>query len=249
MIGLELLRLIAGTGTHIFAIEDVKMVAKELGINSKYVPEMIHLLSKNQWIEILKKGTYAFTSESGMSKPPHEFEIAQRLIEPSAISHWTAMHYHQITQQTPNTIFSITPSQSRTPQKFKKQYHYKQVMKQRFFGFQKYWIENMRVNITDLEKTLLDSLSNPELCGGFPEVYNAFKLAKERIDIDKIIQYALKIDTATVKRLGWILEDLDIANKKLKKIQRHPIKGFRKLDPMGPNKGKYDHTWMLVLNA
>ena len=103
--GLEILRILASSGLRIFTFEDAVSSAHAAGVSEKYVSEALTLLKKNSWIESLKKGVYAFTPESGLSTAPHEFEIAQALVFPSAISHWTAMHFHHLTQQTPNNIY------------------------------------------------------------------------------------------------------------------------------------------------
>jgi hypothetical protein len=34
--------------------------------------------------------------------PLHEFEIAMALVQPAAISHWSALNYHTLTEQTPD---------------------------------------------------------------------------------------------------------------------------------------------------
>lgn len=247
-IGLKLLRSIASQGQRIFTIKDVKGYAKEQGIRINCVAGIIHALVKNKWIEPIKRGIYAFTLESGMSESPHEFEVAQAIAKSSAISHWTAMHYHQVTQQTPNTVFSITTKRAFVPKKYQNSFHYKLVKNKQFFGIVNVWIGNARVKITDLEKTLLDGLSDPNLCGDFSEVYNAFVFANKTISLDKIINYALQTDDVTVKRLGWILEKLDFPETRLVKLKKHRMSGFRNLNSTGPTKGPYDHNWQLRLN-
>ncbi|MCP5492754.1 MAG: hypothetical protein H7A40_06925 [Chlamydiales bacterium] len=230
-------------------MEDLKKHATEQGVRTNCVAGIVHALVKNKWIEPIKRGIYAFTLESGMSESPHEFEVAQVIAKPSAISHWTAMHYHQLTQQTPNTVFSITTKRAFIPERYQGRFHYKLIENKQFFGVINVWIGNARIQITDLEKTLLDGLSNPELCGGFSEVYNAFVFAKKIINLDKIVNYALQTDDATVKRLGWILEKLGFPKTRLERLKKHPMKGFRKLDPKGAIKGPYDQNWQLRLNA
>ena len=75
----------------------------------------------------------------------------------------------------------------------------------RHFGTEQVWAHDARVAITDLERTLLDGLSRPRLCGDFAEVLHALEVAMDRVDIRRISAYAVRLGTATAKRLGWIL--------------------------------------------
>jgi len=37
------------------------------------------------------------------------FEIAMALVDPAAISHWSALHHHALTEQAPRRVFVLTP--------------------------------------------------------------------------------------------------------------------------------------------
>ena len=47
-------------------------------------------LRRNGWIVSLRRGLYALASTVPGVTPAHEFEIAMALVEPAAISHWSA---------------------------------------------------------------------------------------------------------------------------------------------------------------
>ncbi len=95
------------------------------------------------------------------------------------------------------------------------------------------WIGEARVTITDPECTLLDGLSMPQYCGDFAEVLHAFETRAPTLNLERIIEYALKLDAATAKRLGWVLEHQGVEPSKLKRLAALPIRGYRKLDPTG----------------
>ena len=88
----------------------------------------------------------------------------------------------------------------------------------------------------------------PQCCGDFVEVLHAFELRAPKLDVERIIQYALKLDAATAKRLGWILARQGIAPNRLEPLQTLPIKGYRVLDPTGPRHGCSDGRWMIQIN-
>ena len=154
LVGLEILRTIASNGYRIFTSEDAKESGILLGVGEKYTLEALVYLKKNKWIERIKRGVYAFTPESGLSIPPHEFEIAQAIAFPSAISHWTAMHFHNLTQQTPDIVYSTIPNDLNVPRRiYRNKYHFIRVNRDVFFGVKKVWIGEARIQIVDIEKT------------------------------------------------------------------------------------------------
>lgn len=249
IVGLKLLRHLATSGLKIFTIQQAQEAACALQLNPGYTIQALHHLVKENWITRVKRGVYALSAESGFGEPPHDFEIAMALVTPCAISHWTAMHYHHLTQQTPNTIFAITPSISSIPRSIsKKKYHFIKIKKESYFGIEEVWVGQAQVQMTTPERTLLDGLMAPQYCGDFQEVLHAFKMHYPQINLERIIQYALRLDQSVVKRLGWILEKLGVENSQLQELLHLPIKGYRILDPSGPLKGPCCKKWMIQEN-
>lgn len=249
MVGIRLLRHLAASGLKIFTIQQAQEAAHELKLNPGYITQVLHHLAKGNWIIRVKRGVYALSAESGFGEPPHDFEIAMALVTPCAISHWTAMHHHHLTQQIPNTIFATTPSSTSIPRSIPKgKYHFIEIKKEYYFGIEKVWIGQSQVHMTDPERTLLDGLMSPQYCGDFQEVLHAFKMHYHQMNVERMIQYALKLDQSVAKRLGWILEKLDVEEPLLKELLRLPIKGYRKLDPSGPLKGPCNKKWMIQEN-
>lgn len=249
MQGVQLLRYLAKEGLKIFSSEQAKEAARRINMKPAYVTESLYHLLKAKWITRLKRGVYALSDESGFTNPPHEFEIAMALVTPCAISHWTAMHYHHLTQQTPIQIFAITPTSTSIPRSISGgMYHFVKIQERFYFGVEKYWIGESQVLITDPERTLLDGLISPQYCGDFQEVLHGFKMRGTRLNLEKIIRYALHLDQAIVKRLGWILEKLGFTDQELKQLLELQIRGYRKLNPSGKSRGVYNKKWMIQEN-
>ena len=127
-------------------------------------------------------------------------------------------------------------------------YQFIQVKPERFFGTGRVWIGESRVAVTDPERTLLDGLSRPQYCGDLAEVLHAFEVWEDRLRLDRMIDYALRLDTAIAKRLGWVLENQGMATERLGRLAQLPIKGYRKLDPTGPRKGPVNRRWRIQEN-
>ncbi|MHB0981590.1 MAG: type IV toxin-antitoxin system AbiEi family antitoxin domain-containing protein [Thermoleophilia bacterium] len=260
--GIELVRRIAAEGDRIFTMDRARELAPAVGLSDAYLRQALHHLTRSGWLVRLRKGLYAVSSAIPGVAPVHEFEIAMALARPSAISHWSAMQYHGLTEQIPRRVFVLTPVDVAVPRFRGHQdvgaadgfsvagtiYQFVQTKREWFFGAEQVWIGEARIAITDPERTLLDGLSRPQYCGDFSESLHAFDVRGGRLDLPRIIDYALKLDVATAKRLGWVLEESGVPAGRLGALADLPIVGYRNLDPSGPRGGPYNRRWMLRVN-
>ena len=263
-VGVELIRALASEGERIFSTQRARELAPRVGLSDSYVVEALYHLRKNGWIVSLRRGLYAISSTVPGVTPTHEFEIAMVLVDPAAISHWSALHYHGMTDQLPRSVFVLTTTAAAVPHVRgaggrasiigrgypigETAYQFIQVKPERFFGTERLWMGESRVAITDPERTLLDGLSRPQYCGDFAEVLHAFESWKDRLRLDRITDYAQQLGTAVAKRLGWVLENQGIDTHHLGLLENLPIKGYRKLDPTGPREGLRNRRWMIQEN-
>ncbi|MGM0382879.1 MAG: type IV toxin-antitoxin system AbiEi family antitoxin domain-containing protein [Thermodesulfobacteriota bacterium] len=261
-IGIALIRGIAAEGDRVFSTERARRLAPEVGLKKSYLLEALYHLHRNGWIVSLRRGLYALATSIPGVTPAHEFEIAMALISPAAISHWSALHHHGLTEQAPRKVFVLTTTDASVPRVRSAMakrirngypvgdtiYQFVQVKPERYFGVENTWLGEARVRVTDPERTLLDGLSMPQYYGDFAEVLHAFKVRGNELDVKRIVDYACRLDTATAKRLGWVLESQGVDPASLEPLSRLPIKGYRKLDPTGPRKGPCNPRWMIQEN-
>jgi predicted transcriptional regulator of viral defense system len=261
-LGVELVRLLASEGDRVFSTARARELAPRVGLKNEYLWEALYHLRRNGWIVPLRRGLYALSPTVPGVTPAHEFEVAMALLEPAAISHWSALHHHGLTEQVPRKVFVLTTTEAPVPRvrgaraseardgyaAGGTRFGFIQVKPERFFGTEKVWIGEARVTVTDPERTLLDGLSRPQYCGDFTEVLHAFGVHSSALDLERIVEYALKLDAATAKRLGWVLEREGVASSELERLAALPIRGYRKLDPTGPRRGPRNRHWMIQEN-
>ncbi len=261
---MELVRQLAASGHRVFGLDDARKLAPLVGVSPNYLPQALHYLAQTAWVVRLRKGLYALASPVPGVAPVHEFEIAMALVRPAAISHWSALHFHGLTEQIPHVVYVLTTlgatiprvrvrsgredHQSRGYQVGNVFYRFVQVNKERYFATRQQWLGEVKITVTDPERTLLDGLTRPQHCGGIAEVLHAFERHQSKLNLEKIIAYALKLDAATAKRLGWVLEDLGVEPAKLERLARLPIRGYRPLDATGPRRGPCNQRWMVQVN-
>lgn len=261
LVGTELVRLLASEGDRVFSTDRARELSSRVGLKDAYLWEALYHLRRGGWIVPLRRGLYALSATVPGLTPAHEFEIAMALVAPAAISHWSALSHHGLTEQVPRLVYVLTTARSAPRKRGATSkdaepgypvggtfYRFVQVKPERFFGVEDVWVNESRVTMTDPERTLLDGLMIPRYCGDFAEVLHAFDVRSPNLDVPRIIRYALKLDTATAKRLGWILERHGIEPDRLEPLREVPIKGYRVLDPTGPRRGPCDAGWMIQVN-
>lgn len=265
MVGIELVRILAAEGDKIFSIHRARELAPRAGIKDSYLCESLYHLRRNNWIAPIRRGLYSLSSTLPGVMPIHEYEIAMNLVSPAAISHWTALNHHGLSDQIPRVVFVLTTSQSSVPRMRARKsednlyfpgdyiagditYRFIQVKPERFFGTEDVWVFNSRALITDPERTLLDGLCHPQYCGDLSEVLHGFNVIGDNLNVERIVEYAIRLGTATAKRLGWVLEHFGFDSHIVDRLVKLPIKGYRKLDPSSPHKGPYNKRWMIQEN-
>ncbi|MBI4905653.1 MAG: hypothetical protein HY820_18620 [Acidobacteria bacterium] len=258
-VGIELVRLLVSEGYRVFTIEHARNLISRVGLRDAYLWEALHHLRQNGWIISLRRGLYAIAESVPGALPVHEFEVAMALVHPAAISHWSALHHHGLTEQAPQKVFVLTTTKVSIPRlrgakrsgEYRVgdiRYQFIQVKPEHYFGTEKVWVGEAQATITDPERTLLDGLSAPQYVGDIAEVLHAFEVRGPNLNVERIVEYALRMYGATAKRLGWVLEAQGVAPARLEPLLNLPIKGYRPLDPSGPRSGRYHRRWMIQEN-
>lgn len=249
---LEFLSELTRAGYRIFSIEDAYEVAQSMGIKQDSVSYILKSLVAKKAIHRLFRGHYVVKDNILAGSPLHKFEIAAHLAKDGAICCWSAMAYYELTDQVLSTVYVYSPQVKGKPRSL---YRYKiegyefvliQTKPENMWGIERVSVGEVKVRITDLERTLIDGLIHTPLCGGFREVLSAFGIAAARIDISKMLTYSQKVPVAAQKRLGWILEQLSVEIPEPIRVPQSSH--YDKLDPSGPRRGKYNRKWMVVEN-
>jgi predicted transcriptional regulator of viral defense system len=119
-----------------------------------------------------------------------------------------------------------------------------------FFGAKKVWVDSFnKVLCSDLEKTMIDCLFKPEYAGGIVEVAKAIYASKDKLDYGKLFEYAVKFGSqAVIKRLGFILETLNISTHITDDLQKIKTDSYILLDTELPKVGKKVSRWSIQQN-
>ena len=252
----NLIQILAQSGERIFDKNAIEGVAAKIGISSSYIPRLLGQESKRGSLVALGKGFYSLPAELLAGGPLHSFEIAMKLSGIGAISHHSAMAYYHLTDQMIQTTYVTVPKQAGANHSTIKRYTLRgqeyvltRIHPDHYWGIQSIFIEEAKVNVTDLERTLIDGLSHPNICGGFREVLYAFEMAEDKTSEERFLEYTKRTSLIVAKRLGWVLEQLNLHQNLQKKLLDIPVSYYQKLDPSGKRQGRHNKRWMLMENV
>lgn len=121
-----------------------------------------------------------------------------------------------------------------------------------FFGFARAWVDDHhRVQCSDLEKTLVDCLFRPQYAGGITEVVRAIHKSRQEIDQERLFAYVQRFGSqAVAKRLGFLLELLEVEGAILSKLYEARTSSPAPLDPSAEGSGdRPANRWGIVQNV
>lgn len=239
-IEVKILEFIDDNGLDIFSTSQLSNISD---LSDNYINRGLKILLKSGLLRRIEKGKYCRHNFSD------ELIIGSFLVKTGGISYWSALNYHNLTEQIPNTIFVQTDKWKKDKTIFGVKYKFIQVNSRKLFGYKKQGYGNHTFKITDIEKTIIDCYDLPEYSGGYSEIIKAFNNAE--INQNKLIKYCQKLDNISViKRLAYLTELLN-KPKMDKFIQFALSKRNEKYSPFisyGGKNEKFINRWRLALN-
>lgn len=247
---LKLLFTLEKRGRTVFSMKDVKEI---LGTSNASVWNVIYRLKRKKRIEEIERGKYLLIPakagyEGLWSEAP--YLILPNILSEYYVAFYSALNYWGMTEQVPRVVFVATARRRKTLEYGPSIFKFIRLSKGRFFGFEEGEMAGAKFKVSSREKTVLDCLMYPRYCGGLDEVVKGIWEAKDELDFDRLLEYAKKLRVSIVsRRLGYLLQLLDIEKEAADKIASGKFKGLMWLDPLGPKKVLgYSKKYGLIIN-
>ncbi len=122
----------------------------------------------------------------------------------------------------------------------------------RFFGYEELWLNlQEKAMVSDLEKTIVDAVTKPHLCGGIVSVGKAIFRSHARTNQNKLFYYlARNRSKAAKKRFLFLSEFLGLLwTNNHERMLRECGTGTSLLEPCGPVQGKISSRFGLKINV
>jgi len=241
-------------GKTIFSYDDVEDITE---LSSKSSRSLILRMVNRGVVSRLKAGLFILVPfEMGREREylGNPFVVARELCGTPDyyISHASAMEIHQMVTQPQLVVYTTTPKFIRPRIVLGTEFRFVRCKLEKFFGYSDHWVtKTAKVQVSDLERTIVDGLKQPEYCGGFSEIAKGFWMRREDIDPGKLVDYALMINVgAVIRRLGFLLELFEMeASRELERLRERLTMTYSLLDPIMPAEGKFLARWRLKLNV
>ena len=220
------------------------------------VRELLSDMTRRGLLMRLKEGMYSIIpyEEEAESFMPDWHLISGFLVKktPYYIGYYSALQIHNLITQ-PSLKEQVVVSRQLRPaviQIKKVPFQFIYHNENHFFGFKKIWIDNFhKVACSDLEKTFIDCLFKPDYAGGIVEIAKAIYQSRENINYDKLLEYAVRFKSrAVIKRLGFILELMEMDGDMIKELQKLKTASLVLLDTELPKTGKINSRWSIQQN-
>ncbi len=235
----------------VFTIQEAKEILEDKG---PAVKKVIYRLKNKNRITQIERGKYILSpARAGVEGfwSEHPYKIVPVLMEEYYISYWSALNYWEFTDQLP-TITYVACKRSKDSIEVKGQrIKFIKIHNKKFYGYTEEKMDEKQFNIATMEKTIIDSLDKPDYAGGIRTVVKGLKSKKDDIDFEKLVELTNKFPNQAVKRrLGYLLDELNLLTLDLERSLLEDFKGYRWLDyTESKDDFEYDKKWGLKVNV
>lgn len=249
----RLLSVLSAQDKTIFAVEDAQKI---MGSSAVATRLLLSDLAAKKWLIRLTPGKYLIVPLSAGEEAEQSenwYVIAKNLIEPLPyyVSHYSALEIHEMTTQPIYTVYISTPNRKRPKEILGATYWFIYMQPKDMWGIEDVWVTpSQKVKVSDLERTIIDCLDRPDLCGGISEIAKGLWTKRSSIDYQKLVRYVNRLNRKSVaKRLGFLLETYGLGDKEpLLNLKKMISTSYALLDPTLEDTGRYISSWRLRLN-
>jgi len=233
--------------------------AKALDLPPAATAIQLARLSRRGWLRRARRGLYLVlpleTNPGQVATTEDPWILAAHLFAPCYIGGWSAAEHWGLTEQLFRSTLVVTAANVRATniENLGHEFRVFRVPRSRLTaGIVMEWRGKERVAVSGMERTLVDGLRNPELCGGARHLAQLMQAYGESPKHDFARLAAIAKDAglgATWKRLGYLAEQLwpnELAL--LDEARKHITAGNSKLDPAVEGQGTLVTKWRLLVN-
>ncbi len=251
----KIIKKFSGKDQDCFTFQDV--VAEYPETDKFFLSKVLSAMLEKGMLIKLNRNLYHIvpSSEDAKTYFPDWHLVAKYLMKVREyyIGYYSAMQIHGLITQ-PNLKEFIVTKRQVIPSKRKirgVEFQFVTHNESRFFGFKNFWInQHEKVMVSDLEKTIVDAVSKPHLCGGMIEIGKAIYETRGKVRLETMVSYFNKNESqVAIKRYLFICDLVNIDwtihhERLLQKIGST----FSLFDTTGPDQGKKNSKFRLKIN-
>lgn len=201
------------------------------------------------------------------------YELILNLKPNSYFTHYTPMYFHDLTEQTPKIIHinveqepKPRPKNALVQERIDAAFRHPTRLSNNFAKYKGWTIRMLNgmhtgnlgvikmsgpdgetLRITDVERTLIDITVRPEYAGGIHEVLKAYRLAKDKVSVNKLVATLKKINYIYPyqQAVGFYLEKAGVYTQSQLDLARRFDMKYKFYLIHGMKDSKYSSQWQL----
>ncbi len=238
----------------------VEAAAAVLHLTPSVASARLSRLARSGWAQRVRRGLYLIVpleTEPGQKVTSEDpWVLAHELFSPCYIGGWSAAEHWGFTEQLFRSTLVVTAAATRSKEArfLGNDFRLFRVRPTRLsHGVVKVWRGTEHVEVSGPERTLIDCLGAPELCGGTRHLTQMLReyAESDKKDLALLLTVARKTASgAAWKRLGYLAEILWPADTTITTVaRRHLSAGLARLDPAVRKPRKLTKRWRLWVNV
>lgn len=240
--------------------EDIRQYLDEHGSTNRRTQQSIvrYHVQKGRLLRV-RRGLYVVVPPEMDPEncPVDPYLLASKATDDAVLAYETALGFHGKAHSLTGRYTYLTGTSAREftfrsyrfqPVKFPKAL--RDVGKQNF-GVSACDRAGQSVDVSGLERTLVDVLDRPELTGGWEEIWRSLE-SIEFFNLDTVVEYALLLDNhTTIAKTGYFLEQhrerLMVPDSHMKRLKKHSPKQPHYMDNNEPGPSQLETEWNLIV--
>ncbi len=232
--------------------------SQALGIGHEETSRLLAYFARRGWLSRVRRGLYvavpldARRSGEWIEDP---WVVADRIFSPCYIGGWSSCQYWDLTEQIFRSVLVVTSRRVRHRDMEIQGIPFRLTVRasSALFGTVPVWRGQVRVNVSDPSRTVIDVLDSPWLGGGIRTVADVLDeyLRSEHRDDRLLVSYGDRFGNhAVFKRLGYLLEVSAVdAPDLIQACRERRSSGLAFLDPSAKGPARIVRRWGLRANV
>ena len=210
-----------------------------LGIERAAAAKMLARWKKQGWLSRVRRGLYAPVPLTAMPADQvieDPWMLVHELYSPGYVGGASAAHHWDLTEQLFRTVFVYTARPVRRTRQTVQTTPFvvRHIPSKKLFGTRTLWRGRVKIQVSDLHRTLIDMLDDPAVGGGIRHVADCLRVYFGRADAapETLIAYGDRLGNGAIfKRLGFLAERAAAPASLVAACAARLTKGNVKLDP------------------
>lgn len=233
----------------------VETATSALGVSARDAAKKLARWAEAGWLKRVRRGLYipvpVDAAPDSWSEDP--LVLADAVWSSCYFTGWTAANHWGLTEQTFRTVLLKTTTRVRAGKQRLLDFEFlvSHIPSNQLWGTVPVWRQDVRIEMADATRTMLDILDAPALGGGIRHAADILGNYLEQHDAAKLVAYADRLENRTVfKRLGYLIGALGLDRPDLiGECRKRLSSGTSLLDPDAPAEGPRATEWSLRANV